>query len=290
MLTVALQGGLGNQLFQWAFGQGLAARGLPVQYDVGLFDLDPGRRYMLDKLGLSLPLSRHGGIGQTIHEGTLRYQPDIWERAARAKDAVLRGYWQSERYFADIACQIRDPLRLEDGWSQESIGVAMDIAKHGERACAVHVRRSDNLRPAGIAVHGLLSSPDCRYYPRAMALVASKVPGVHFYVFSDEPDWCREHMAGPGVTIVGHNRPSFTVDAGHDLHWQDGGREVEDLYLMSLCRHAIIANSSFSWWGAWLGDANPAGRVVCAPARWFASRELDATDIGPGRWTKVEVD
>lgn len=301
VITIPLMGGLGNQLFEWALGQAFAHRGNEVQYDTALFDGDPGRRYMLDQLGLDLKLSHHGGSGQIIQEGSMRYKPGLLDmfspsfvrtdvdgkQISLKDDATLIGYWQCEKYFAELDDCIRDMLDDPEA-TEQTHDVAATILDIEEHSCFVHVRRTDNLRPAGITVHGLLCHEGYQYYERSMNWMRDRVPGVHFFVFSDDAEWCRKNFVAPDITVVHHNAPSFTVDAGHDIHWKAGGREVEDLWLMSLCRHAIIANSSFSWWGAWLGDAAP-NRLVIAPEPWFAAKNLDSADICPERWMKIGI-
>ncbi len=290
MITVALQGGLGNQLFQWALGRAFEHRGHQVQYDTALFDGDPGRRYMLDQLGLDLKLSHHGGKGHIIQEGSMRHKPGLLQSVRVGEDATLIGYFQCEKYFAEIADSIRrelDQMSVESSMATLSVGHEISLIE-GENSCFVHVRRTDNLRPAGITVHGLLCHEGYQYYERAMNWVRERVPGVHFFVFSDDAKWCEQEFVGPDITVVSHNAPSFTVDSGHDIHFKAGGREVEDLWLMSLCRHAIIANSTFSWWGAWLCDAVP-NRIVIAPEPWFNSKDLDSADIIPERWLKIGI-
>lgn len=287
MLTIVLQGGLCNTMFQWALGQAFEARGHTVQYDTARLDHDPGRRYMLDQLGLKLKLSSGAQTGRLVQEGSMRYNPNIFE----VEDpSTLIGYWQCEKYFADIAARIRKslwaPTHVAPKLSDQSVSVGNEIMNCGT-SCFVHVRRSDNLRPAGVAVHGLLS--DSFYYLRAMTEMRTCVPDAHFFLFSDDPEWCHEHFSMcHGLMVVGHNAPSFTVDAKHDIHWKPGGREVEDLWLMSLCRHAVIGNSSFSWWSAWLGDTQ-SDRIVLCPDRWFNSTQLDATDICPQRWRRIPI-
>lgn len=297
-LTLCLQGGCGNQLFIWALGRELEARGNRVQYDTALFDGDPGRRYMLDQLGLKLNLTYKKGSGLVIQEGSMRFKQRILEIKG---DATLIGYWQCEKYFAEVADTIRSEI-LHNPWNESISLRSHEIAESirplsGEaNSCFVHIRRSDNLRKAGMEVHGLLTEPGCLYYERAMDAMREQVPGVHFFVFSDDPEWCKAAFCGDSgwydTTVVSHNAPSFTVDERHDIHYRAGGREVEDLWLMSLCHHAIIANSSFSWWGAWLNPAEnevPYKRIVMAPERWFNSTALDSQDIIPDRWQKVPI-
>lgn len=294
MITVALMGGLGNQIFQWALGKAFEHRGHDVQYDTALFDGDPGRRYMLDQLGLDLKLSHHGGTGQIMQEGSMRYKPGLldsltWPNISKdaSADATLIGYWQCEKYFEDIPQTIRSFSCAN--LSRQSWDMQEAIRSYGDRSCFVHVRRSDNLRPAGLTVHGLICEAGKTYYQRTMNCMRDRFgSSIHFFMFSDDPQWCRDNFNLPDVTVVGHNAPSFTVDDRHEIHFKAGGREVEDLWLMRLCRHAIIANSSFSWWGAWLGDT-ARDRIVLAPEPWFNSRDLDSTDIIPERWMKIAI-
>src|SRR5208282_6684744 len=109
---------------------------------------------------------------------------------------------------------------------------------------------------------------------RAIDHIRSHSEGVKFFVFSDDPEWCKANF--PEFLTIDHNK------AGNGTA---PGKEHEDLWLMSLCRHAIIANSSFSWWGAWLGDDQP-NRVVIGPERWFVTPNLETKDIIPERWLK----
>jgi hypothetical protein len=109
------------------------------------------------------------------------------------------------------------------------------------------------------------------YYRRAVDVILQQCRGAHFFVFSDDPDWARANVEVPApLHFVTHNsaRPDF-----------------EDLRLMSLCRHHIIANSSFSWWGAWLNGGS--GKVVVAPTQWFIDPRIDTRDLIPPGWIRV---
>jgi hypothetical protein len=111
---------------------------------------------------------------------------------------------------------------------------------------------------------------------------------VHFFVFSDDPAWTHANMTEGDMTVVGHNAMSATFDDQGVLTKHGRGRECEDLWLMSLCRHGIMANSTFSWWGAWLNRWQE-NRVVVAPDPWFATQDADSTDILPDRWLKISM-
>jgi hypothetical protein len=286
MVGIVLKGGLGNQLFQYALGCAFEHRGKKVVYNNSLLQPGRGRLYLLDKLGLDLHINNEfWGPTPIVEEKSLRYNPDIF----MFDECILNGFWQCERYFLDVQDEIRAVVNGMRGSSQ-TIAVGRQIVDAGEKSCFIHVRRTDNLRPEAIKVHGLISADDCHYYERAIYLMREKVPGVHFFSFSDDPLWLRENGCWDPdvVTVVDHNTMSGYTDHKHEIHDQEGGTEHEDLWLMSLCHHAIIANSSFSWWGAWLNPKQE-DRIVIAPDPWFATKDLDSTDIIPDRWTRVKI-
>lgn len=283
MITIRLCGGLGNQLFQWALGLAFHARGRNVSYDASLLDCDPARRYLLGDLGLSIsPV--HENQSPTVVEKSLRFDTTI----LGTKEGVLQGYWQSEKYFWLNQAYIRGVLFKRTRFSPKTLAVAQKIKEAGENSCFVHVRRSDNLRATSTLYHGLTNPREGNYYRNAIHSVLDRDVKMQFFAFSDDPAWLNDYRPPSHVTVVKHNLPSFAEDETHNLHKNDSGREVEDLWLMSLCRHAIIANSTFSWWGAWLNQfENIQPRIVIAPDPWFSGGDLDATDIIPERWTKV---
>lgn len=284
VITLKLLGGAGNQLFIWAFGQALEARGHKVVFDRSLLDASECRSYLLPQFGIHAEEGNGGGV--ELDENSLRYNPACLLRPPDV-DCVLTGYWQSEKYWAGIEQKIRwavfDNILLEE----KTRKVALQILSCSDQSCFIHVRRSDNLHPQGIAFHGLLSAPGNPYYDRAKKLIRLHVPAPHFFVFSDDPAWCHEHMAGPDTTIIDFNPPSFTVNPDFTLTKNIWGREAQDMFLMSLCRHAIIGNSTFSWWGAWLHVGGDLGSVVVAPEEWFASQVPDSTDIVPHYWYEI---
>jgi hypothetical protein len=284
VITIDLHGGLGNQLFQWALGVSLAKRGQQVQYNTKGLDEDESRSYLLGDLGLNLPLV--SDAEPTFTEESMRFNPAVLEMT----EGVLHGYWQCEKYFLDVQDEVRKMAFENLERCTETWKAAFSIRAVKENSCFLHVRRSDNLRPRSIMYHGLTSAVDNPYYERAKAMMREHVPHAVFFVFSDDPDWCRENMKQPDMRIVSHNRPSFTVKPDFDLIKNSNGREVEDLWLMSLCQHAIIANSTFSHWGAWLNlGEGKTDRIVIAPDPWFGTGTLDSQDIIPDRWTKVSM-
>jgi hypothetical protein len=182
----------------------------------------------------------------------------------------LLGYWQSYRYFSDVADQLVEELTPVIPLTAASSAIALQIASGV--SVALHVRRGDYVSlAAAAALHGTLAPA---YYEVAMAHVSESVGQARYFVFSDDADWCRTHLR------LESNAVFVTHNTGADS-WQD-------LMLMARCQHHIIANSSFSWWGAWLADQRrPAAlnRLVVAPARWFAGQPgQDQSDRFPSHW------
>ena len=241
--TVKICSGLGNQMFMYAFGEGL---GNSTSY----FFEDKHREFELQPYGIQLTAAK-SRITYKESKTNLLYDPKALEQPT---NSVFEGCWQNEQYFAHIAEKIRDKFTLNFPHLEP---LAEKLA--AEESVAVHVRRGDVLLPEKRAYHGLLGKP---YYSAAYAKVRERIPNAKFYVFSDDPDWCRENMEG---TVL-------------------EGNQYEDLYLFSKCRSAIIANSTYSWWGAWLG--NGSGSVI-APRQWFNKANV-SIDIVPERWTKIE--
>jgi len=299
-------GGLGNQMFQYAAGRALALKtGSRLILDATSFTLPKVRRaYGLDGYALAaetrfdgyrypprqtavrfparqlphwieraarvvrarIPIGFPAGKGDfsVFAEHSFDFDPDFWQCGPQT---YLVGYWQSERYFSEVADVIRRELtylRVPD--AANARWLARIRACH---AVCVHVRRGDYLMPAHFGYHGLCSAG---YYQRALRLVRERVANPQFFVFSDDWPWCREHLAGEDIVIVDANKP----EAGSD-----------ELRLMAACRHHVIANSSLSWWGAWL--AKGAGQTVVAPTPWFTHRP-QTPDLLPAGWVVMARD
>ena len=277
-------------MFQYAAARRLAHRHqTSVRIDTSWYETQheaTPRRYELDRLSISgEPASRWETIGTDgvrnarLYELPLalyrklrpRYQ-FIGERSVRFNPQVLNltdnvclfGYWMSERYFTDIASIIREEFRFRNPPSPANSSRAEQL-----RSCdsiAVHVRRGDYAsNPLVTSIHGLCGTD---YYYRAADEIRRHVREPVFFLFSDDLQWASENLDFAGETVV--------VDDNQ------GEASPEDLRLMSEARHNIVANSGFSWWGAWL-NANPK-KIVCAPKQWFADPAYDASDVVPADW------
>jgi hypothetical protein len=291
MIVTNLCGGLGNQMFQYAFGRRLAldhktslwldissfkggeARGeTPRNYRLHFFRikarlLPPWLGALLLPFPRRLPprfakMPRWPGLVSKLTEEGMGYNP----KALQAGGSLyVEGYWQTERYFAAVADEIRADFQLAEPMTDMRQAIA---AQMSASAVSVHVRRGDYITNANAAAFHGTCSPE--WYARAMNHMAENVKDPRFFVFSDDPEWSRANL------------PSFPQMVFIDP--QPDGREFEDIHLMSHCRHHIIANSSFSWWGAWL-NPSPDKKVI-APERWFLA-EADLTDRVPASWTRM---
>ena len=289
MVIVRLFGGLGNQLFQYATARRVAhINNVPLKLDVSGFESYKLHRYslkhfnILEEFASSDEIARFNGRGLVCHislwvqkllpyyrrrlvvERYFNFDAKIIEISS---NVYLNGYWQSEKYFKDIETLLRQELTLKA--APDSANVAMGEWIRGVRSVSLHIRRRDYVSdPATQQIHGTCSSD---YYAAAIAKLSEGVEDPYFFVFSDDPQWAQENLKlEHPTTFVTHNGPD---------------KNYEDLRLISLCQHHIIANSTFSWWGAWL-CANP-GKLVFAPQRWFRTPDLNTKDLFPETWRLI---
>jgi hypothetical protein len=291
MIVVKLLGGLGNQLFQYAAGRALADRhGSELFMDMAYFKEEHGmtpRPFELDKLNCGIQIAVPGRIDRIVNRSRAQKLADkifpyrryhLQENQefpvvspGKKMDVYLDGYWQSENYFRSIEKTIRLEFTFRSRVNTETEKLAAEILKN-ERPVSVHIRRGDYL--ASEAMKNWLGVCSVDYYHKAFKYICDRIGEPYYYVFSDDLDWVKENIIRENTNMqaVAHNRGSDS--------WQD-------MYLMSLCRHHIIANSSFSWWGAWL-DPNP-GKIVIAPEKWFLESTLhhQVKNIVPNHWIRM---
>lgn len=181
-------------------------------------------------------------------------------------DCYLLGYWQSERYFSSVPDVIRKTFRFDEPPSGHNRALADEIS--AGQAVSLHVRRGDYVSDRKTSQIMAACTP--AYYRSAIELIAKRVERPVFYVFSDDVMWAKQHLPTTHkLVFVEHNR---------------GIESYRDMQLMSLCRHHVIANSSFSWWGAWLNHRPE--KIVVAPRHWFQG-PTDTSDLIPAGWHRV---
>jgi hypothetical protein len=286
-----LLGGLGNQLFQYAIGRRIAElNAMDLKLDISPFQEYPLRKYCLgnfrirenfsttediehiimnrnlNKFYLTFPVLKPKERILLVREKRREYEYNKRYLSIR-NNIYLSGYWQSEKYFKEIASIIRKEFQLKDRPSEPSRRMAEVIA--GCEAVNLHIRRGDYAsNPQTNQYHGLCTLD---YYYAAINRLTSQLKTPHFFIFSDDIPWVRENLKLPYPTVyVSHN--------GEE-------RDYEDLWLMSLCKYHIIANSSFSWWGAWLAEYE--GKIVIAPQKWLNNSEINTLDLVPESWVKI---
>lgn len=255
MITVKLLGGLGNQMFQAAYGMSLINRGYQVNFDKSSLIEGTHREYSLDCFAV-LPFVESGG--PAVYENGMRFNPDY---LSPEDPCTMVGYWQSEKYFETVESQIRGLFNFEHTSRHSLVFNAIWNKVYHNDSIAIHVRRQDYVDLQHF--HGM---PSVEYYYNGIEFIRQHRLDTEVFVFSDDIAWCKE------------NFPT-------DFHFVEGTNKYEDLQLMSSCNHAVIANSSFSWWGAWLQQRY--GGIVVAPRQWFADPNVDYSDLVPQRWVKM---
>lgn len=279
MISVLCSGGLGNQMFQYAFYCNLKQQGYNVELDISYFNHNSIHSgYELQKcFGINDGTDRHDYFSKKwrivysmmarmhikklfniIFEG---YQ---LKEINKMKTGVLYGYWQSERYFKEIEEYIKKRFTFVD-ISKESQSL-LDFL-HQENSVAIHVRRGDYLKQ-----NRYVNLSETEYYRNAIHKVYEEIPNPSFFVFSDTIEWCRENMPLPVDTTY--------VDFNTDR------KSYEDMFLMSNASNIILANSSFSWWAGYLGNHNRVYRPSKYKVNWKAEDDIN---LFPIRWIKVEV-
>lgn len=269
MIVTRLIGGLGNQLFQYAIARHLAEiHNTTLLIDVSEFETYKLHKYSLFAFNIRENIAEGKDIEALtyIKEKHYHFDPDFKNFS---NDILLKGYWQSEKYFIDIAAIIREEVTWKNSVTGKDKELLEQISLYD--SVSLHIRRGDYISNA--YEDQILISSELDYYYRCVNYITQNIRHPHFFIFSDDPKWVKENLRLEyPVTYVDHN---------------DAGKNYEDLRLMSQCKHNIICNSSFSWWGAWLNN-NP-NKIICAPKQWFSAnaRNINSKDLVPSSWVKV---
>lgn len=288
-ITIQLSGGLGNQMFQYATALSLALdknAQLDVDsswfilqkattkrdYELSIFNIginldkdhsENGFRSIIERVRKKLFLKPESHQLSVVHEPYFNYWSDINNGILPFK---LIGYWQSEKYFAHNKDRILDVFSFPEITEEQNLTYAHSISTT-TNSVSLHVRRGDYVSDSNTnAYHGCCS---IEYYKSAIKILNSKFQNIHYFIFSDDPSWVKETFKLDNMTIITGN---------------EGAQSYRDMQLMSLCKHHIIANSSFSWWGAWLG--NDEGTTI-APEKWFLDPSVNTKDIYAKSWLVI---
>ena len=286
MIITRIIGGLGNQMFQYAYAKALEQKGHEVKIDISAFEtykLHGG--YQLDKYNIDLDssikdendkfykntffykvLRRFGmDFSRRIKEKSLLFDKKLLEID---DNSYLDGYFQCEKYFKDIREIILKQFTINQDISNYTKEIKNKI-QNSQNSCSLHIRRGDFVNSTNINIHGAC---DIEYYKKAMKYLEEKVVNINYFIFSDDIEWVKENLAIQNAIYIDSKEKRIPH---------------EDIYLMSLCKNNIIANSSFSWWGAWLNQNEK--KMVIAPKRWFADDKLESQskDIVCESWVRI---
>ncbi len=293
MIISELNGGLGNQMFQYACGRAKALQ-LNTELSLDISTLQKGvttkhftaRPYELDIFAANASVANAQelvkfspqSIPLKVWYKWIKKFRNYTEPSFNYDDAInnlkgniyLRGYWQTEKYFSKYENKIREDFEFIK--PKNALTISLENIIINSKAVSVHVRRGDYVSsPTANSFHGVAG---LRYYEEAMQEIEKLIGEPAYYLFSDDTAWVKEHLVKErkDIVVVEHN---YAKDS-----WQD-------MYLMSKCKHNIIANSSFSWWSAWLNRS--ANKVVIAPKLWFANGEKNeqTQDLIPTTWIRL---
>jgi hypothetical protein len=287
MVAVCIKGGLGNQMFQFA-----AAYALSKQRDDRLFLDTTDFLYNRYHHGFELPCFPNIEI-QLLSKRSRRkfFKPGLltsfWNyfaqknvliqephfhfdrtlRYIKGKNIYLDGYWQSEKYFIEFDQDIRH--RFTFPILNDIHGLEYQRLIDGSQSVSIHIRRGDYVtNPEANKFHGTCTLD---YYHQAKRIIMNNVKNPIFFIFSDDTEWAHKNFSQSENTVI--------VDkTSHFVSWID-------MFLMSRCKHNIIANSTFSWWAAWLNSNRE--KIVIAPKTWFRDPTIDTSDLYPAHWIRI---
>lgn len=267
MVVVRIIGGLGNQMFQYAYAKSIENKGLEVRLDLSGFNkykLHGG--YQLGEYNINIQQAKPILLlflklnpFKTLKEKNLLFDEKLLFLKG---NEYIKGYFQTEKYFSEIRSVLLKQFILNKEISNSTKNYKQNILQTG-KSCSIHVRRGDYV--SNIKANNIHGTCSLEYYNKAIKRINKEYNNITFYIFSDDIAWTKENL---------RIKNSFYIDHKCLPH--------EDIYLMSMCSHNIIANSSFSWWGAWLNRNDY--KFVIAPKNWFKTTKHE---IIPENWFKI---
>jgi hypothetical protein len=290
MVIIKVTGGLGNQLFQFAMGVAIEETlGFQVKYDLCEYKFGGYRKFDLDKfvcdlkIATGVEIERNNNVFQKIKfkifqflgfpfglkglkyylERNFQYDEKVFDLE---DDIYLSGYWQSEKYFLNHRIEILERIKISDSDSPQNMTYLRQIRT--SNSVSIHVRRGDYI--SNSQTNSIYASCDLGYYEKAIQFLSSQLEDLTFFVFSDDMEWVTTNFSK-------FDRMIF-------VNVNLGDTAFEDLKLMSNCKHNIIANSTFSWWAAWLNQNS--NKIVITPKVWYKNLYDNNLEIVPNTWLK----
>lgn len=280
MIIVRVTGGLGNQMFQYAMYKSLEKKGKLVKLDSKsfyetkkehngyelerIFDIKPNKptkedleKFDENNISTLFKIKRKLFGDKKFVYDTKEYvfNKDVY----KLKNSYLNGYWQSIKYFEGIENDIKKYFRFKNQLDNKNLEILNEI--ENSNSISIHIRRGDYMSPENYNMYGCIATPT--YYKKAIKVIEEKVENPTFFVFSNDMDWVKKNIQ--------INSRVFYIDIN------SGNGSYKDMQLMSNCKHNIIANSSFSWWGAWLNENK--NKIVIAPKKWINREDVDSDKI-----------
>ena len=280
MIIVRVTGGLGNQMFQYAMYKSLEKKGKLVKLDSKsfyetkkehngyelerIFDIKPNKptkedleKFDENNISTLFKIKRKLFGDKKFVYDTKEYvfNKDVY----KLKNSYLNGYWQSIKYFEGIENDIKKDFRFKNQLDNKNLEILNEI--ENSNSISIHIRRGDYMSPENYNMYGCIATPT--YYKKAIKVIEEKVENPTFFVFSNDMDWVKKNIQ--------INSRVFYIDIN------SGNGSYKDMQLMSNCKHNIIANSTFSWWGAWLNENK--NKIVIAPKKWINREDVDSDKI-----------
>ncbi len=292
MNIVRITSGLGNQMFQYAFFRSLYFENSETKIDISEFKYRKHHNgYELEKVFNIKPSYATAKECNALADMSKSFFSEFRRKFLRVNlktkaelileddyptqynadflnrtNSYFVGFWQTEKYFQDVKTVLRDEFTFKQPLDNQNKVISEQIML--SNSVSIHIRCGDYLKKRRAEVVGSVCTLD--YYNAAIDVIESKVKSPAYFIFSDDIKWARENLKLDSAVYVDFNAGTYSF---------------RDMQLMSLCKHNIIANSSFSWWGAWLNSNDQ--KIVVAPDIWF--RNINMPDILPEDWIKIEI-
>ena len=276
MIIVKLMGGMGNQMFQYSFGRSLSVKfKMTLKLDLSFLknrNMGPNfvyRDYDLDIYNILEDFNFTNDDVMIIGEQSLTYDQKIVDSVYEnfGKKIMIDGYWATYKYFLEYDNQIRKDFEFKDKVENSTDDKIIEMYNNivNNNSIMINVRRTDFLNTN---FHGVMG---VEYINKAVDIIKSKVDNPHYFIFSDDIDWCKENIKLDNMTIVDH--------------YYKGNKFGYYLQLMKVCKHFIIPNSTFAWWAAWLNEND--NKIVIAPKKWLTDENINTSDLIPNNWLRI---